>query len=95
MKFKSKDGMEYIVYFKHYEVPYAKLHSHETMCTITEADTGINIDVRYACCSKKDAFQKFKGRKISFTRCLETFNKQDRAFIWPQFLKTCSGPWSD
>jgi len=64
---------------------FSYIQNRYVKCEIEES--GILVGIGFAYCSKKDQFNKAKGRKVALRKALERFSKEDRTLIWEEYFK--------
>lgn len=67
-------------------IPFVKFHG-QTQCIIEYLDTGEPKSIRIAQCSKKDNFNKSKGRIVSLTKAIKHLPKDVRTLFFKQYEK--------
>lgn len=94
MLLQTKDGQVFMIHF-HHEAVDARLVSHRTSCTVhlglcTEKKRPCNTKdsiTAFALTSRKDNFDKAKGRKLALSRALTIYARELRAELWAEYLK--------
>lgn len=61
----------------------------ETICTLSRGSVTSN---GHALCSPNDNFNKDVGRKVSLSRALESFDKEERTHVWDNYRKLTKEP---
>ena len=84
MKF-TINGIDFHVTWVHYQDHETDKTKGLTTCRITEGEHGHNDGHAY--CSKKDAFCKKTGRKVSFGNALDIFPRPMRTKFWNAYFE--------
>ena len=84
--FTTKNGKQnYYVRFAH-----PKPQDGATRFTVCRITDDISEIVASASCSKKDNFDRAKGRKIAFTRAVNRIpDKNIRTLLWVKYFEAC------
>lgn len=71
--------------------------ANKTVCTLDMMKDGESVEsesnpaTATAVCSKKDQYNKETGRKVSLTRAIRLWKRDDRAKIWKAYFARKTG----
>jgi hypothetical protein len=100
MRLKLQNGEVLTAHVSHSNLPDHEVKRHGVLirggtscgvhlgpCIYVEGQRGCQASMRYgmAFCSSLDNFNRAVGRKLAFTRAIETFSRPERTAFWKAF----------